>query len=196
MRNRGIGNIVVTHALTKKGLFNSAWDKGDLSNIPRQLPQGAGKDCETCSCFWLLMVVLWHTNTLLMLLLLSLVFPSVVRKATAFTAAPVTIFWMYFHFTFSAAAAFVSVQCNKQPAEPPALTQRGAGCHKQLPKGRDHKVSLARHAGGLRHALPTSQKIQILNEGSAGLPPAPAPLGDVDGVSQGWAAAAASSLQS
>lgn len=90
-----------------------------------------------------------------------------------------------FSFHLFPHAAFVSVQCNKQPAEPPALTQRGAGCHKQLPKGRDHKVSLARHAGGLRHALPTSQKIQILNEGSAGLPPAPAPLGDVDGVSQG-----------
>lgn len=194
-RNQNIGNIIIAHALTKEAFFNSAWDKGDLSAIPRQLPQRTGADCATCSCFWLL-VVLWHAYTLLMPLLLSLIFPCVVWKVMAFTAVPVAILWMYFHFPFSHMMHLsMSSETNKQKSR--QLWLRGVlDATGSFPEEASVRVSLARHAGGLRHALPASQKIWNLNEGNAGLPPAPASLRDVDGVSQWWAAVAASSLQS
>lgn len=92
--------------------------------------------------------------------------------------------------------AFVYVQWNKQTEEPPALTQRVLDATGSFPEEASVKVSLAGHADSLRHALPASQKIRNLNEGNSGLPPAPASLRDVDGVSQWWAALAASYLQS
>lgn len=195
MRNQSVGNIIATHALTKEAVFNSAWDKGDLSDIPRQLPQRTGEDCAICSSFWFL-AVLWHTYTLLMPLLLSLVFPCVEWKATAFIAGPVTILWKYFHFPFS---PWCICLCPAKQTNRRAASSDSEGCRMPqaaFPEGASMKVSLARHADGLRHALPASQKIWNLNEGNAGLPPAPASLRDVDGVSQWWAALAASSLQS
>lgn len=181
--------------MTIEAFFNSAWDKGDLSDIPRQEPQRTGEDSATCSSFWLL-VVLWRTHTLLMQLLLSLIFPRVVWKATAFTTAPVTILWTYFHFSlFHVMHLSTSSETNKQKSCQPWL--RGVlDATGSLPEEASVKVSLAWHADSLRHALPASQKIRNLNEGNLGVPPAPASLRDVDGVSQWWAALAASSLQS
>lgn len=99
-RSQGTGNIAVTQDLTKEALLNSAWDKGELLDLPRQLPQTAGESCATCSSSWLLML-LWHTYTLLMLLFLSFIFPCAVWKATPFCTVPVTVLWTYFHFSFS-----------------------------------------------------------------------------------------------
>lgn len=82
MRNQSAGNIIGTRAGTKKKsivFLNSAWDKGDLSDIPRQLPQRTGEARPTRSCFWL-PVVLRHTRTLPVLLLISLNFFCVVWK--------------------------------------------------------------------------------------------------------------------
>lgn len=65
-----------------------------------------------------------------------------------------------------------------------------------FPEEARAKASLARDADGLRQSLPASQKIWNINEGNTGLPPVPASLNGIDGVSQCWAAVAASSLQS
>lgn len=129
-------------------------------------------------------------------LLLSLVFPCVVWKATAFTTVPVTILWTYLHFPFSHVMHLsMSSETNKQKSY--QLWLRGVlDATGSFPEEASVKVSVAWHTDGLRHALPTSQKIWNLNEGNAGLPLAPASLRDVDGVSQWWAAVAASSLQS
>lgn len=65
-----------------------------------------------------------------------------------------------------------------------------------FPEEARAKASLAQDADGLRQSLPASQKIWNINEGNTGLPPVPASLNGIDGVSQCWAAVAASSLQS
>lgn len=58
------------------------------------------------------------------------------------------------------------------------------GANSIFPEEARAKVSLARDADGLRQSVPASQKIWNINEGNTGLPPAPASLDDINGVSQ------------
>lgn len=131
-----------------------------------------------------------------MLLLFGLIFLCAVWKATAFTAVSVTILRTNFHFPFSPVMHLsMSSETNDQKSRQLWL-RRVLDATGSFPEEMYVKVSPARHADGLRHALPASQKIWNLNEGNAGLPSAPASPRDVDGVSQWWVALAASSPQS
>lgn len=86
-----------------------------------------------------------------------------------------------FSFPIFPHEAFAYVQQSKSREEMPALTQREGDATGSFPREAKVNVSLPQHAGGLRHSLAASQKFWNINEGNAGLPPAPASLREVDG---------------
>lgn len=171
-RNQGNGNIVVTHELTT-ALFNYSWDKGELLDLLRQLPQKTGESCATCSSSWFLMLIL-HTYTLLMLLFLSFTFPCAVRKAAPFSAVPVTVLWTYFHFPFPHICLCPAGQ----------IKRGAASCDSEvwgMPQTASHRKqrwAFLLHAVQAVSGIPHQphRNSGILNERNAGLPPAPASL--------------------